>query len=90
MSVVQPLIQPLHQGRTLISVLSILSEVPDSDTPYLSQNDRESVRKTIQEITGGETTGPESDAAWRKVLHDGFVAGTAAKPKDAPSLNRSH
>lgn len=74
-SIVQPLIRPLHQGRTIVSVLSILVDGSQ-------RIDREVVRETWS----NDQTGEEADRAWRKILHDGFVADSGFKPREAPAL----
>src|SRR6201996_1803582 len=68
-TVVQPLIDPLYGGKSAHDVIQSMLDDPDT-TPY------EAVRKTWQASLG---TGGEH--AWRKILHDGMVAGTAFQPK---------
>lgn len=66
----QPLIAPLHDGRSSIELLSMLID----ETP---KNGETLVRETFVEIVGGE------DAAWKQALHDGFVADSAPEPVEA-------
>ncbi len=65
---IQPLIAPLFGGVTELELLArIAGETVTS--PY------EIVRQTFGSYVSGE-----SEAAWRKFLHDGFLANSAAKP----------
>ena len=70
---VQPLIRPLYEGRTPIEVLATVLGLPERKGYDL-------VRSTWQGVLGG--IGFEKP--WRKALHDGFLAGSAAKPATAP------
>ncbi|HZQ47173.1 MAG TPA: 4Fe-4S dicluster domain-containing protein, partial [Verrucomicrobiae bacterium] len=72
---VQPLIEPLFGGLTEIEVLARIAGC-DKTSPY------DIVRETFRSIGGG------SDDDWKKFLHDGFLANSAAKPVDA-KLNDS-
>ncbi len=64
-SVVQPLIDPLYEGRTAHDVFqTLLSE------PLLSSY--EAVRQTWQPVIKGDF-----EAGWRKALHGGWIDGTA-------------
>jgi MoCo/4Fe-4S cofactor protein with predicted Tat translocation signal len=69
-SIVQPLIAPLYNGRSAHEVLGVLIGGLD-ETPY------QTVRAYWQ--TQGAT-----DASWRKWLHDGLIAGSAL-PLIAPT-----
>jgi len=64
---IQPLIEPLFDGLTELEVLAILAGA-EKTKPY------EIVRETFRLIAGPG----END--WRKFLHDGFLAGSAAVP----------
>ncbi len=65
--VLQPLIAPLHGGRSAIEIVALLlgRDVKSGE---------ELVRETFPEVTG---TPKGDDAAWRKALHDGFVPNTS-------------
>ena len=65
-SIVQPLIAPLYNGRSAHEILGVLIGGLD-ETPY------QTVRAYWQ--TQGAT-----DATWRKWLHDGLIAGSALPP----------
>jgi molybdopterin-containing oxidoreductase family iron-sulfur binding subunit len=66
-SIVQPLIEPLYLSRTELELLSLLGGEPSSDYDL--------VRAYWQGERG------LSSSAWRRALHDGFIAGTAAEPR---------
>ncbi|HWV99384.1 MAG TPA: TAT-variant-translocated molybdopterin oxidoreductase [Candidatus Acidoferrum sp.] len=65
---IQPLIAPLFGGLTELEVLARLAGSSVTD-PYGI------VRETFAGLVPGDTL----EAAWRKFLHDGFLAGSAAK-----------
>jgi molybdopterin-containing oxidoreductase family iron-sulfur binding subunit len=62
--VIQPLIRPLHGGRTMHEVIALLTE--ETGAP------RDLVRTTWMERLSND------EARWRQVLQDGCVPGTAA------------
>ena len=64
---IQPLIEPLFDGLTELELLALLAGA-EKTKPY------EIVRETFRGIGGSG----END--WRKFLHDGFLAGSAAEP----------
>lgn len=69
---VQPLIQPLFGGITVIEFLARIGGLA-SVNPY------ELVRETFARATGGSLV----ENAWKKFLHDGFLAGTGHKAVEA-------
>jgi Fe-S-cluster-containing dehydrogenase component len=69
-TVVQPMIDPLYGGKSAHDVIQSMLDNPDL-SPY------DAVRKTWQANTG---TG-DAEHSWRKILHDGMVAGSAFQPK---------
>lgn len=74
---IQPLIAPLFGGWTELEVLARLA----GDTvasPYA----------IVRETFAGFVSGGDVEGAWRKFLHDGFLADSAAKPSDL-KLNES-
>ena len=71
-SVVQPLIRPLYGARTDHEVLSTLSGRADAK-PY------DLVRETWN-ATGKPQAGADFETWWKRALHDGIVADSAAKP----------
>jgi molybdopterin-containing oxidoreductase family iron-sulfur binding subunit len=64
---IQPLIEPLFDGLTELEVLAILAGA-EKTKPY------EIVRETFRLL------GAPGENDWRKFLHDGFLAGSAAEP----------
>ena len=74
---VQPLIQPLFGGITVIEFLARLAGLSTFD-PY------QLVRDTFGSVAGG----PFVENAWKKFLHDGFLADSGHRAVEA-SLNWS-
>ena len=70
-SIVQPMIAPLYGGHTAHEVLQALLNDPMLST-YAAV--RETWLPTIQK---NETVPGDVEMAWRKVLHDGWIEGTA-------------
>jgi MoCo/4Fe-4S cofactor protein with predicted Tat translocation signal len=71
LSVVQPMIDPLYGGKTAHDVLQTLLDDPQR-TAFAA----------VQEIWQQQLAGKgDFEAAWRKVLHDGFLPGSAFAPK---------
>ena len=70
-SIVQPMIAPLYGGKSAHDVLqSLLND------PMKSAHD--AVRETwMAVIQKNETVPGDAEMAWRKVLHDGWIEGTA-------------
>src|SRR5262249_2043909 len=69
---VQPLIKELFGGVTEVEVLARIAGA-DKPSPY------EVVRETFKGLVGQG----DFEAAWRKFLHDGFLANSAAQAVDA-------
>jgi len=69
-TVVQPMIDPLYGGKSAHDVIQSMLADPDT-SPY------DAVRKTWMTNLGPG----DSEHAWRKILHDGMVPGTAYQPK---------
>jgi molybdopterin-containing oxidoreductase family iron-sulfur binding subunit len=72
-TVIQPLIAPLYDGRTAHELVGAMLQAD------AGQSSHDIVRAHWQERTG--LIGPEFERFWRKALHDGMVAGTAAAEK---------
>jgi MoCo/4Fe-4S cofactor protein with predicted Tat translocation signal len=70
-SVTQPLIEPLCDGRSALEFLARLCE--DTREPQAI------VRQAIEAASGGQ---PLSEAQWRKLLHDGYLEGSRSEPLD--------
>jgi molybdopterin-containing oxidoreductase family iron-sulfur binding subunit len=71
-SIIQPLIAPLFDGRTELDVLSLFTDRPDASAYDLV---RERFRN---EATPGRAA-PEVERAWRNALRRGVVDGTAIR-----------
>jgi MoCo/4Fe-4S cofactor protein with predicted Tat translocation signal len=69
-SIIQPLIAPLYQGKSAVELVALLSGQTDA-TGY------DLVRGYWQK----QHTGTDFEAFWRKSLHDGWIADTANEPK---------
>ncbi len=67
-SICQPLIQPLYGGKSVIEVLGALLGLATTTAEDL-------VRETLQ---GAAPTGADFERLWRRSLHDGQVADSAA------------
>ena len=70
-SIIQPLIAPLYNGKSAIEFVALLSGQSDA-TGY------DLVRAYWQK----QHASADFEQFWRKSLHDGWVAGTAFGPKD--------
>ena len=67
-SVAQPLIQPLFDGKSPAELLALVAGLPETKGYDL-------VRSAILPLVGGEK-------GWRQALHDGMVAGSTPPPAD--------
>ncbi len=78
-SIVQPLIAPLYDGKSAHELVSMLSGQGDA-----------AGHETVQAYWKAKHPGADFDAFWRKSLHDGWVEGTALPAKQfsgkAPAL----
>jgi MoCo/4Fe-4S cofactor protein with predicted Tat translocation signal len=70
-SIIQPLIAPLYNGKSAHELIALLSGQADA-TGY------DLVRAYWQK----QHAGADFDQFWRKSLHDGWIEGTAFGPKD--------
>ena len=71
LSVVQPMIDPLYGGKSAHEVIQTLLDDPQRSAFA-------AVQEAWQQQLGSKG---DFEAAWRKVLHDGFLPGTAFAPK---------
>jgi len=69
-SIIQPLIAPLYNGKSTIEFVAMLSGQADASGYEL-------VRAYWQK----QHTGADFEEFWRKSLHDGWIEGTAFAPK---------
>jgi molybdopterin-containing oxidoreductase family iron-sulfur binding subunit len=68
-SVIQPTIEPLHAGKMEAEFLALLAD-------GLDRSGYEIVRETWQPALSGA----DFEKQWRRVVHDGYLAGGAAVP----------
>jgi len=64
--VVQPLISPIFETKNPIEFLSVVAGSPVSET-----------LQAVKQTVATQFTGSASEAAWTKVLHDGFISDSA-------------
>ncbi len=74
-SIVQPLIAPIYNGKTVHEMLNVL----------MNRADRSS-HETVQDYWRTQHTGKDFDDFWQISLNDGVVAGTALAEKPAPAV----
>ena len=79
-TLVQPLIAPLYEGRSELEVLGVLTPQPDRRgyqivKDYWTRAFGGGTAWTIRKSDG--TAYKDAEAFWRHALHDGFIAGTA-------------
>lgn len=70
-SLIQPLIAPLYNGKSVYELLSAMVRQQPVRTDY----------EIVREFWSRRKLWPDFELGWRKVLHDGFIAGTAFQPK---------
>ncbi|MCE5267478.1 MAG: 4Fe-4S dicluster domain-containing protein [Planctomycetaceae bacterium] len=73
-SIVQPLVQPLYQGRSAHDVIAMFAG--STETPG-----REIVRSYWQHHWGRQHGQEGFEQFWQDALHDGVIANTASTPK---------
>ncbi|MFI5110279.1 MAG: TAT-variant-translocated molybdopterin oxidoreductase [Terriglobales bacterium] len=71
-SIIQPLIAPLFNGRSAHEFLAVFTQQPE-------QSSYDVVRGYWRSQIKGKSE--EFEAPWRKWLHDGFIAGSGSKPR---------
>jgi len=69
-SILQPLIAPLYDGKTAHEMLAVLSERPERSSHDIVR-DYWKARHGVADF----------DPFWRKALHDGFIPDSASPPK---------
>jgi molybdopterin-containing oxidoreductase family iron-sulfur binding subunit len=79
-TLVQPLIAPLYEGRSEVEVLGVLTPQPDRRgyqvvKDYWTRAFGGGAGWTIRKADGSAYK--DADTFWRHALHDGFIAGTA-------------
>jgi molybdopterin-containing oxidoreductase family iron-sulfur binding subunit len=89
-SLVQPLVAPLYDGRTALEVLAAMNGQPGVPAVDLVKQFWQMAFDARVPLTGTRTDSaglpiPTFDAFWRQALHDGFIAGTSLLAADAPA-----
>jgi molybdopterin-containing oxidoreductase family iron-sulfur binding subunit len=87
-TVMQPLIAPLSEGRTLNEVLACFIDAQNGKSSHdlvkdfwTRANAGAMSDWTITDASGASFK--SADSMWKHVLHDGWVPGTAAKPSES-------
>src|SRR5256884_47253 len=75
-SIVQPLIAPLYNGKSAYELLSLLAGQAEA-TGY----------EIVQGYLKKQHSGGDFDSFWRQSLHDGWIEGTALQPKQIALKN---
>ena len=70
----QPLIQPLYDGRSAVQVLQMLTENPEV-SPY----------SIVKGYWASQHKGADFESWWRRSVHDGFITGSSL-PAKTPAL----
>jgi molybdopterin-containing oxidoreductase family iron-sulfur binding subunit len=70
-SIIQPLIAPLYRGRSALEFLSAFTDTPEKSGYDIVRD----YWHTQTQMSG------DFERAWRRAVHDGIIAGTAAKEK---------
>ena len=76
-AVVQPLIEPLYNGHSMIEVLAVMLGQPERDGYEIV---REGWRQAWDngEVGDGD---PTFEEFWQRAVHDGFIPGTRKEPR---------
>jgi molybdopterin-containing oxidoreductase family iron-sulfur binding subunit len=69
-SLIQPLIAPLYQGKSAYELLAALMQQPEA-----------SGHELMRDYWQGQHQGADFASFWRTALHDGLIADTALPPK---------
>jgi molybdopterin-containing oxidoreductase family iron-sulfur binding subunit len=77
-SIVQPLIAPLYDGKSLHELLGVLSD----DAQLSAYN-------VVQDYWRKQHPGSDFDLFWRRSLHDGWVQGTTYTPKQVSAKSEN-
>ena len=75
-SLIQPLIEPLNGGRTVLQMLHALARATDGDP-----------RALLKEYWRDRLGGMDFEDTWERSLHDGYIEGTAEPPLDVAPRN---
>jgi MoCo/4Fe-4S cofactor protein with predicted Tat translocation signal len=77
-SIVQPLLAPLYDGKSEYELISVLLG-PTMSTGF----------SVVQDYWKSKYKGADFDSYWRKSLNDGWIEGTAFEPKQVALKNAS-
>src|SRR5581483_8088343 len=77
-SIVQPLIAPLYNGRSALEVAAVFAG-----------NTQANGHGLVQDYWKSKRAGADFDKFWRKSLHDGWIEGTAFIPKQVSAKSGS-
>ena len=75
-SIIQPLIAPLYNGRSALELLSALAASPDQ----AEQSGHDVVRAHWEKVHGKPKGSTEFEHFWERAVRDGVVSGTASQP----------
>jgi molybdopterin-containing oxidoreductase family iron-sulfur binding subunit len=91
-SIVQPLIQPLYGGKSAHEMIATMSDKPErqgydvvreywqSASAAFGRSGATGSPAPAAAASPASSAAPEFERAWRKWLHDGFIAGSAFAP----------
>jgi MoCo/4Fe-4S cofactor protein with predicted Tat translocation signal len=85
-SIVQPMISPLYNGKSAHQIIQLMLADPDMSPNAAVQLNWASAVGGTNVDQNGDSHGPIS-AGWRKALHDGWIANTAFTPKTVAAKN---
>ncbi|MDQ1591067.1 MAG: hypothetical protein QOG71_1694 [Pyrinomonadaceae bacterium] len=83
-SIIQPLIAPLYKGRSVNEFLAAFTDKPEQSGYDIVRDYWRTQRLELLGTQNQDAVAPASggfDEAWRRVVHDGVVPGTAAKER---------
>ncbi|HET9267365.1 MAG TPA: TAT-variant-translocated molybdopterin oxidoreductase, partial [Vicinamibacterales bacterium] len=75
-SLIQPLIAPIYEGRTAIEILAVMNGTPGQSAMELVKTYWEANASTVRDASGKPPA--NADGFWRRALHDGFISGTSS------------
>ncbi len=70
-SLMQPLIAPLYEGKSAHEVLGAMTQQQPIRSDY----------EIVRDFWQGQKLWPDFEQGWRQALHDGFIRGTASPAK---------
>ncbi len=73
----QPLILPLYDGRSACQLVEMLTEQPEMSS-----------REIVKGYWSGQHKGTDFEAWWRRAVHDGLIAGIGASHQNSRAAGR--